>query len=175
MKRKLFFSCLASTLLLFGCEPEGMEKEEVMGLRPVYGTAADLEPRALPAREICQPGKIYKYGPYLLVNEVHKGIHIIDNTKPEAPVNLSFIKIAGNVDMAVKGGFLYADHLSSMVVFDITDPTKATFVTSVEKAFDFGHNNYPSQTGIAFECVDPDKGPVIGWAEALLTNPQCYR
>lgn len=174
MKKTLFFNLLAATFLFFGCETED-RPEEVMGLRPIYGTAADLEPRALPAQEICQPGKIYTYGNYLLINELHQGIHIVDNTDPSAPVNKSFIKITGNVDIAVKDGFLYADHLTSMVVFDVTDPSRAKFVTSVEKAFNNGRNQYPAQRGVYFECVDPEKGPVIGWAEALLQNPQCFR
>jgi hypothetical protein len=174
MKRTLFFNFMAAAVLLFGCEMNN-QPEEVMGLRPIYGTAADLEVRFQPAREICLPGKIYTYGPYLFINELHQGIHIVDNSDPAAPVNKSFIKIVGNVDIAVKDGFLYADHLTSMVVFDISNPARASFVTSVEKAFNYGKNNYPAQTGIAFECVDPEKGPVIGWAEALLSNPQCFR
>lgn len=174
MKRILLLPLLFLLLFSFACEPKE-DLTEVMGLRPIYGTPADLEVRFQAAREICKPGKIYLYGSYLLINEVHQGIHIVDNSDPAKPVNLGFIKIAGNVDMAVKDGYLYADHLSSMVVFDMTDPKKAKFVKAVEKAFDLGTNLYPSQTGVHFECVDPNKGPVVGWAEALLNNPQCFR
>lgn len=177
MGRNLFL-CLPLLLLFFlsACvEDEEEETREVMGLRPVYGSAQDLEVRTLPAQDICQPGKIYVYGSYLLVSDVQKGIHIIDNTDPSAPRNLSFIRIAGNVDMAVKDGFLYADHINSMVIFDITNPTRAKFVRAVEKAFDSGSNLYPAQSGVSFECVDPEKGTVIGWTEALLKDPQCFR
>lgn len=174
MNRSLFFCLLVPLAFIFGCEPIEKGEEEVMGLRPVYGTAADLEVRFLHAREICEPGKIYIYGSYLLVNELHKGIHIIDNENPSAPKNLGFIQITGNVDMAVKDGFLYADHLSSMVVIDVRNPKQAKFVKSVEQAFALGKNEFPPVNGF-FECVDPEKGPVIGWAEALLNNPQCFR
>ncbi|WP_017731525.1 LVIVD repeat-containing protein [Nafulsella turpanensis] len=175
MKKALFLPLLLFAFLLGACEPTDEQPEEVMGLRPVYGSAEDLEVHFLPAQEICQPGKIYRYGQYLLVNELHEGIHMIDNTDPAAPQLLGFVKIAGNVDMAVKDNFIYADHLSSMVVLDMSNPAKVRFVKAVEKAFDYGHNRYPSQTGVYFECVDPSKGPVIGWAEALLQNPQCFR
>lgn len=176
MKRNLFFALPLLLSFLVGCIEEGpMEDQEVMGLKPVYGTAADLEVRTLPAQEICQPGKIYVYGSYLLISEVQKGIHIIDNASPSEPRNISFIKIAGNVDMAVKEGFLYADHLTSMVIIDISNPAKAKFVKSVEKTFDPDSNLYPAETGVSFECVDPEKGTVIGWSEALLKNPQCSR
>lgn len=175
MKKILFFKLLAFAFFLFSCDPEDGREVEVMGLRPVYGEPSDLEIRALPAQEICQPGKIYVYGSYLLVNELHRGIHIIDNADPSSPKNLSFIRIVGNVDIAVKDNFLYADHLTSMVVFDISNPEKASFVKAVDNAFDYGSGLYPPVTGVRFECVDPEKGPVIGWAEAVLINPQCYR
>lgn len=173
MKKELFIYLAACLFIFSACEPD--EKREVMGLKPVYGSPEDLEIRFLPAQEICKPGKIYLYGSYLLINEVHKGIHFIDNSDPKQPVNLGFAQIAGNVDMAVKNSYLYADHLSSMVVIDITNPAEAKFVRAVENAISQGRELYPAQTNVLFECVDPDRGPVIGWAEALLTDPQCYR
>jgi hypothetical protein len=176
MRKRLLFCLPLLLFFLSACVEEEEEgTREVMGLRPVYGSPQDLEVRSLPPQDICQPGKIYVYGSYLLVSDVQKGIHIIDNTNPAEPRNLSFIRIAGNVDMAIKDGFLYADHITSMVIFDITDPTRAKFVRAVEKAFDTGSNLYPHQTGVSFECVDPGKGTVIGWTEALLKDPQCFR
>ena len=175
MKKILFFKLLVFSILLAACDPEEDLPNEVMGLRPIYGTAADLEVRALPAREICNPGKIYVYGAYLLINELHQGIHIIDNADPSQPRNLSFIRIVGNVDMAVKNNYLYADHLTSLVVFDISDPEKAKFIKAVENTFDYGSGLYPPVEGVRFECVDPAKGPVIGWVEAMLKDPKCYR
>lgn len=161
--------------LFFGCQPEMDDPVEVVGLRPIYGTAEDLEIRTLSAQEICQPGKIYIYGNYLLINELYKGIHIVDNTDPSAPESLSFIRITGNVDMAVNYGYLYADHQSSLAVFDISDPVNVKFVKAVEDAFDYRDRSFPAATGVSFECPDPAMGPVIGWEEALLTDPKCYR
>ena len=68
------------------------------------------------------PGKLYIYGNYIFLNEQEKGIHVIDNSNPAAPRNISFINIAGNVDLAVKGSTLYADSWSDLVTFDISDP-----------------------------------------------------
>lgn len=175
MKHSFFLGSFLMLSFLFGCETERETPEETMGLRPVYGTAADLEVRKLPPQDLCQPGKIYIYGSYLLINEVHKGIHIIDNSDPTAPNALAFLKIVGNVDMAVKDGYLYADHMTSLVVIDIREPENAKFVKAVERTFDPGHSFYPPETGVHFECVDPDKGTVIGWSEALLKNPKCFR
>lgn len=175
MKLSIFPISLLAILLFFGCDPVEEFPQETVGLRPVYGTAEDLEVRKLPPQEMCQPGKIYIYGSYLLINEVHKGIHIVDNTDPSDPQNLAFLKITGNVDMAVKSGYLYADHLTSLAVFDIRNPENVKFVKAVEQTFDLSNTLYPPETGVHFECVDPARGPVIGWAEALLKNPKCFR
>lgn len=177
MKSKFIFSSLLLSAFLLGCHPEEGEEvvSEKMGYRPVYGTSADLEVQKLPAREMCQPGKIYIYGSYLFVNEVQQGIHIIDNSDPKNPQPLSFLKIVGNVDMAVRNGYLYADHINSLVVMDIREPQNPKFVKAVEQTFDTGHDFYPPVTGVPFECVEPGKGVVIGWTEALLKNPKCFR
>ncbi len=175
MKKHLFFTCMAMALLLASCHGNNEKPEEIMGLKPVYGNWEDLEVQVLPPQEMCTPGKIYVYGPYLFVNELHKGIHIINNSNPERPEKLSFIRVAGNVDMAVRDGFLYADQFSDIVVINITNPQAATFVNKVKNAIEEVNMLYPVQRGVSFECVDPSKGPVIGWAEALLTNPKCFR
>src|SRR5687767_5779688 len=57
-------------------------------------------------RDLQNPGKIYLYGSYLFVNEVNEGVHVIDNTNPANPINKAFIKIPGNMDIAVQGNFL---------------------------------------------------------------------
>jgi len=71
-------------------------------------------------------GKIYIKDQYLFVNEKFEGIHIFDNSDPANPVNLSFIKIPGNVDLTIKGNYLYADSYIDLVVFDISNISNAT-------------------------------------------------
>jgi hypothetical protein len=72
--------------------------------------------------DLVNPGKIYVKDNYLFINEVKKGIHIIDNTNPQQPQNIAFLKIPGVVDMAVKENTLYADNYIDIVAFDITNP-----------------------------------------------------
>jgi len=66
-------------------------------------------------------GKIYAYKNLVLVNDIDKGIHIIDNNDPKNPKKIAFIKIISNKDMEVKGDYLYADSLMDLIVFDISD------------------------------------------------------
>lgn len=70
-------------------------------------------------------GKLSLFGNYIFLNEVGKGIHVIDNSNPASPQNISFITIPNNVDIAIKGNYLYADSYSDLIVFDISNPTNA--------------------------------------------------
>ncbi|MCD8539103.1 MAG: hypothetical protein LRY55_04570, partial [Leadbetterella sp.] len=36
-------------------------------------------------QDLKEPGKIYAYNQYLLIGEVKKGIHVIDNSDPRSP------------------------------------------------------------------------------------------
>lgn len=81
------------------------------------------------------PGKIVIMGKYIFVNEVDKGIHIIDNSNPAAPVNKFFIAIPGNLDLAVKGNILYADLYSDLVAIDISDPARVRVEKVIENVF----------------------------------------
>ena len=73
-------------------------------------------------REITKPWKIYIKGSYIFLNEIDKGIHVIDNSYPTSPRNIAFIDIPGNIDIAAKGNTLYADLYNDMVTLDISDP-----------------------------------------------------
>lgn len=94
--------------------------------KPVYKSLTEIraDMKNTAASPIRNAGKIYTYGNYLFVNEKDKGVHIIDNTNPSSPVNVSFIKIPGNYDIAVKGNYLYADSYSDIVVLDISNPNQ---------------------------------------------------
>jgi hypothetical protein len=84
---------------------------------------------------VVNPGKIYIKGNYIFLNEVDKGIHIIDNTNPAAPKNLAFIDLPGNVDIAVKDDILFADFYRELAAIDISDPLHAKVVKFVTGVF----------------------------------------
>lgn len=99
-------------------------------MRPVWALKSDVlaDIKSGPTRDLTAPGKIYIRGNYLFVNEVDKGIHIIDNTNPFHPVNLSFINIPGNLDVAVSGNYLYADMYGDLLTIDISNPNNVKLV-----------------------------------------------
>ena len=87
------------------------------------------------AREIKTAGKIYTYQTLLLINEPNVGIHIIDNKDKINPIPKAFIQLYGNVDIAVKDGFLYADSFMDLVVLNIQDIENIKVVKRVNDTF----------------------------------------
>ena len=126
---------------------------------PIYKSKAEVqaEIKSSTAVSISNPGKIYMYGNYIFLNEVNKGVHIIDNSNPANPVIKSFINIPGNVDIAVKGSALYADLYTDLVVVDISDPLNATLKKVVPKIF-------PERVYAAGFVQDSTK-VIVGWTE----------
>ncbi|GGH19981.1 hypothetical protein GCM10007423_00060 [Dyadobacter endophyticus] len=179
MKRTLLVSCLV--LLMVSCyyrdsEPFiGNVKFDGTGYRPVYKNPEDISKvEVLAAQSLRKPGKIYTFDRYLFINELGKGIHIIDNADPKKPENLSFVSIIGNYDIAVKDNWLYADNHSNLLVIDIADP-KAPKVTKVIPDAIPVHN-YPPLLGVYFECADEKKGVIVDWEKVEMEKqPKCYR
>jgi len=86
--------------------------------------------------DLSSPGKIYLFNNYLFINEFGQGIHIINNIDKRNPVNLGFINIPGNYDMAVKGNILYADSFIDLLAIDISDINDVKIVKRLEGVFD---------------------------------------
>lgn len=104
---------------------------------PVYKTSADVRAniKSNAAQPVEKPGKIYIKGQFIFLNEVDKGIHVIDNSNPAQPRNIGFIDIPGNMDIAVKENILYADLYTDLVAIDITDPHNVLLKKIVENIF----------------------------------------
>jgi hypothetical protein len=120
------------------------------------------------ATEIVSQGKIYIQGNYLFVNEKYKGIHVYDNSNPAAPVNLTFIAIPGNVDLAIKGDYLYADNYVDLVVLDISNISSPLEVARIKDIFPYTipvtADSYP------ISDINQEAGVIIGWQVKEVTQ-----
>jgi hypothetical protein len=88
-------------------------------------------------RPVENPGKINTLGKYIFLNEMDRGIHVIDNTNPSQPKNIAFIDIPGNMDLAVKGNTLYADLYTDLVAIDISNPANVKLTKVNESVFPY--------------------------------------
>jgi hypothetical protein len=142
--------------------------------RPVYLAFADARlVQTLGPQPMKLPGKIYIKDNYLLINEIGRGIHVVDNRDPAKPVKLSFISIPGNRELAIKDSILYADNALDLVALNIADPSNVRVVKRLENTFT--QDNFPSKRNIRFECPDPDRGIIIRWEKTTNADAQCYR
>jgi hypothetical protein len=110
-----------------------------------------------------ESGKIYAYGNYIFVNDKLKGVHVIDNSNPASPKKISFIKIAGNVDISVKDNYLYADSLTDLIVLDISDLDN---IRIVNRLFNVLADQvvWPADAEIfEYQGIDYENEVLLGW------------
>jgi len=123
-------------LLVPGCLKDKVTRTYKI-FTPVYKTSAEVRAniKSNVSKNITNPGKIFIRGKYIFLNEIDKGIHVIDNSNPAAPKNMAFINIPGNMDLAVKGNILYADLYADLIAIDITDPLQVAVKNVIANAF----------------------------------------
>ncbi|MBP6623795.1 MAG: hypothetical protein KA198_01405 [Chitinophagaceae bacterium] len=86
-------------------------------------------------KPITNSGKIFIIGKYIYMSEASKGIHVINNSNPSAPINESFIAIPGIEDITVKGNTLLADCYTDLLSIDITDPSNVDLIKFTPNVF----------------------------------------
>lgn len=126
---------------------------------PIYKTAAEcnLGFQVQSPRPLANPGKIYYFDHYLLINERNEGIHVIDNSDPAHPVAIAFWSIPGNADMAVRGQYLYVDQYINLLTINLQDIQSPQVACTRENAFSlYGY--------------DPQRGWLVGYNETDVTE-----
>jgi hypothetical protein len=126
MKRSLFF-LLAMGLLFSACMKDTV-KEHYTFYRPVYHTRDEVRNNIKSSAPVAirQTGKIVVKDNYVFLNEIDKGIHVINIADPSKPVNIGFIEIPGCVDIAINGVNLYADFYTDLITLDISNPANVS-------------------------------------------------
>jgi hypothetical protein len=131
----LFYSAIVVTFFS-SCLKDEYTKTYTI-IKPVYEKKAAVLAgiKSSNPQEILNAGKIYLYNNYIFLNEIDKGVHIIDNTNPASPKNIAFINIPGSRDIAVKNNILYADIYTDLLTIDITSPLNAKLLKVNYKLF----------------------------------------
>lgn len=158
-------ACLLLALPIFfsACIKDHCKKQHTYTyFEPVYKTKDEVRANigTNAPRPIEKPGKIYMLGKTIFLNEIDKGIHIIDNSNPSQPRKTAFIDIPGNLDIAAKGNILYADMYTDLVALDISNPQNVKVAKIVDNLFP--HRVY----GSSFMPVANNSDKVIAeWVE----------
>jgi hypothetical protein len=128
---------------------------------PVYKSKAEVRAniKTNAPQNLKNTGKLCVYGNYIFLNEVDKGIHIIDNSNSSHPRNIAFIDIPGNIDIAVKDNMLYADLYSDLVTIDVSNPANVSVKKIIDGVFPerlYGYNFYPDPNKVIVDWIRHD-------------------
>lgn len=161
---------LFAAALFTSCQDKSFEEITYSANVPVYMGFSEFRNsvKRTEPQQLENTGKIYFKDNYLYINEFNKGIHVIDNSNPASPVQVTFLNIPGNLDIAIRGNILYADSFIDLVAIDISDPMNPLEIDRVENAFpnvlpvfDYSYPVY----GLDFE-----KGVVVAWETREVTE-----
>lgn len=169
MKKILLFSIFASLFLSSCIKDQCTETRTLYEYTPIYVKKDEF--RNVPVqnastRTLQQPGKIYFYNNFIFINELRKGIHVIDNSNPRQPNPVTFIEIPGNVDMAVSNGVLYADSYTDLLSINVTNPQQIQVIQRQNDVFPLlGEDSNRvlafyerSNNVMQIDCSDPEFG-----------------
>lgn len=130
------FMAVLSALIFTSCLKDNLTRTYTI-MTPVLKTKQEVIAaiKSDQPKNIGTAGKFYLYGRYIFLNEVNKGVHVIDNADPSNPQPVAFISIPGNLDIAVKGNYLYADLYTELLTLDISNPQDVKLLKVVEDVF----------------------------------------
>ncbi|MBL7973450.1 MAG: hypothetical protein JNJ85_00965 [Candidatus Kapabacteria bacterium] len=104
--------------------------------QPILTDRTSLDKIAFTKPEkVINAGKVYVYNNYVLLNEVDKGFHIIDNTDPVIPVNIGFLSVIASHDAVIRQNVLYCDNATDLISIDVTDFAKPKVVGRIKNVF----------------------------------------
>lgn len=173
----LLFLVVGVSMSLSSClEDKCLATREYTVYTPVYAKMDEYREAISPEapRTLENTGALYVYQNYIFINEKKEGIHIVDNTDPEHPTPIAFLKIPGNFNMGIRNNLLYADNYVDLVVMDISDPLDVKFAGRTENVFDsypffqdLGYLVYyeESQESVELSCNDVNYGQDFFWLE----------
>ena len=125
-----------SVFFFAGCIKDEIKRTYTF-YRPVYRTSEEvrLNIKSSTPISVTNPGKLFYRNGYIFLNEINRGVHIIDISKPSQPKVVAFVNIPGAVDLAVRSNILYADMYTDLVALDISDPLHTKVTSIVEGVF----------------------------------------
>ncbi len=156
MKKSIFFLLLALPFLFQSCFKDSCTREMTyIQSNPIYMTWEDIRADITyeADRKLEQPGKIYYFNDYLYINELREGVHIYNNTNPEAPTKVGFIKIPGNVDISIRNQTLFADNYTDLLAIDISDLTDPKLLKRIENVY-YHYGETAQGVLVAFETEE---------------------
>ena len=153
-------------VVFWSCNNDTVEYEIINVATPELMTKAEFRTsvEVLEPQNIDEAGKIYAYNDYIFVNDEFQGVHIIDNTNPESPTAIAFLKIPGNADISIKNNYLYADSSVDLVVFDISNINDIQPIERLEDVFSIYDYQIPIEAQeVNWDDYNWSDHVIVGW------------
>lgn len=177
MKKSALFSIVILLLGFYACDDSDAipspGTNEYLIATPLTADLITFKEEAIDVTEpveIIESGKIYAYKNYIFINDVYRGLHVLDNTNPESPQPIKFIKLEGNNDISIKNDRLYADSYGDLVIMDISDINNIGNIKRLENAiyqefwctvgFDI---EWPQADAYDYSNVNAGRDAIVGW------------
>ncbi|WP_149276775.1 LVIVD repeat-containing protein [Pareuzebyella sediminis] len=175
MKKKIFAVVFAVAMTAVSCSEDFDDgrQEEYRVAVPLTADLIQFKEEAVAVTDpvpIENSGKIYAYKNYVFVNDINKGIHVLDNSNPSFPINIAFIKLEGNNDISIKDDRLFADSYGDLVVLDIKNIENIPPAKRIENAiyqqfwctvgFDV---TWPEADYFDYGDFDANTQAIVGW------------
>ena len=119
--------------------------------------------RVLPPKPIGKRGKLLIADDHLFISEPGQGVHVFDDRDPENPVPLFFIRIPGNIDIAVRDNLLYADSAVDLLTFELRlEERSAKLIGRLEDQFRYDpYQTLEEEQFVMIGNLDQTRGVVI--------------
>lgn len=157
MKKQLFL--LISLISLQSCihwEDDDVVYESnynpIVQTREVFENSIELQS----ARPVSNAGKIYVKDQFLFINEKEEGFHIYNNQDPENPEAVSFLKVPGATDLAIRGNTIFVHHYVDLLSIELNLITNE-ILTMTRTPDVFPQLNSPDGFEAAYFDVSADK------------------
>ncbi len=136
-------------------QPQPSDYSPVIVARLDLETSTEFES----PQPIINSGKIYVIDEFLFVNEKNLGFHVFDNSNPESPVNIGFLKVLGSSDLAIKDDVIYINNAVDLIAIQ---PNFSTATIEITKRIP---NTFPqmfSPDGFQFYNLQEDE-IIVNW------------
>lgn len=166
MKAIIKYILVFFVVVLIGCYKGDPVPFRETIYKPIIMRRSEIEKsiKIVAPKPIVAPKKIYIYKNYLFINENKKGVHILNNKNPESPINLGFLLIPGNEDIAIKNDVIYADNGTDLIAIDMKDPLNPIVTTRIKNKL--MEKSPPDYGDIPYE-YKPQNRPyetiIMGW------------
>lgn len=137
MKHTLLFSLLLTFGLVACKKNKGTVQQTYNKAFAQYENINNIRKTSINGtiRGIYKTGKIFFGSRMILIGEVNEGIHVIDNSNPSSPINVSFIDLPYTNEFYVENNIIYAVSHYDLIKIDVTDLTQPILIDRLENAF----------------------------------------